>query len=730
MRWQILFLSFILLIPFSFAQLQINEIMYAPTGDWGGQYNEWIELYNPVNVSINVSRCLIDGKEFGSSVVEPFSFLLVANKLETFAEIYSKISAVDGSFSLKNEGDSINLTCHNSSILFEYEDILTDNNKTLERRSDDSWSEGLIDGGTPGQENSIFNFSSEISQIVISEIFPNPFDEDNVTKPNGEWVEIYNQGNKPIYLRDFFLKDKAGKKLEITSDKVLDKTDLIIYPKEYLVVYRDSEKYFTLNNNRDEDVVLFSGDEMIDNMSYSRTVEDMSISKIDGNWYITSSTPGYDNYLEEGCDWYVYLNFDNFIFINDALSFGVEVGRLVGLPQNITVRGEIIDLNGEIVKTYAPWTNEPIANIKSKSYSPNLPEGTYQIFFWIEDLQCEETDTDDNTIVALMAINPYVYLSESDILIEKIYLGNDNQAEWGDQFDVKLDIYKGMETKYSVQLWAEKDGEKISKTSKISIFENYRHYPITLPIQLIPNCNNKIEDGTAKIVLEAFGLKQEMNFEIEGVDENLCKDYLDYVKEMEKDEEKKQKQKLSHKMIDLADSVDSGGVIRLQAQLVNDDSEHDYQLWSYVYRGSKCYSCLDSSQERDINKRSVSLQANEVRMVDFLLKLDEEIKEGEYKVKVKIQKDGQKTVKELTETIYVQEKIEISETDSSLRTLAGDLSEGISGAASLSSEKQELNKDYPGIVVYESSSQKARKTIPVFMAITFGLICLVLVWKK
>ncbi len=101
---------------------------------------------------------------------------------------------------------------------------------------------------------------------------------------------------------------------------------------------------------------------------------------------------------------------------------------------------------------------------------------------------------------------------------------------------------------------------------------------------------------------------------------------------------------------------------------------------------------------------------------------------------MKLKKDRQKTEKELTGTIYVQPRNALSrarEINDSLSVLAGDDFSGeVSGAVSLSSEKKELSGDYKGIVVYESNTGKARKLIPLFLAVAFGLLCLVMMWKK
>ena len=58
---------------------------------------------------------------------------------------------------------------------------------------------------------------------------------------------------------------------------------------------------------------------------------------------------------------------------------------------------------------------------------------------------------------------------------------------------------------------------------KISLKEKYTNYKLTLPIQLILNCNGKISSGKAKIVVEGLGVEDEKSFELSGIDEKICK---------------------------------------------------------------------------------------------------------------------------------------------------------------------------------------------------------------
>jgi len=327
----------------------------------------------------------------------------------------------------------------------------------------------------------------------------------------------------------------------------------------------------------------------------------------------------------------------------------------------------------------------------------------------------------------LIAINPQYKQNQSSLNIERSYLGSDEEAEWGDQFTVKVNIYKGDESRYSVQLWAEKDGEKVSKTTKVSLHDPFKNYPLTLPLQLEPNCNNKISDGRATLVLEAFDLRVEQEFDIKDVDDQICKDYLDYIK----DEEKKINKNSFFTIVNLSDSVNSGDVVKLTLQLINEDQPHQYQVWSYIYRGSKCYSCLDGSLGKESNLQVVSMKDNEVQLIDFLLKVDPDIDEGEYKVKIKVKKDQQKTNKEITKPIYIKEKEEIlqSTIDQGQQFSTNEDSEIIL-TTGISDAKKKIIDKIKGVIVYESSSEKAKNLLPYLLIITFGLLCVILMFKK
>jgi hypothetical protein len=382
----------------------------------------------------------------------------------------------------------------------------------------------------------LFLFSVS-ANIEITEIIPNPIGNDDE-----EWVELYNNGNEVINITGYVLKDNNdGHRLPITLDKT---NSLNIKSYEYLVIHRNGDSDFSLNNRDGDQVRLFSENgTLLDQMEYFGSTEGRSWSKIDGEWVETDPTPGEENVVVTTCDYELSFELSDLIFTGDNAPFGLHVERVSGEVQKVTVKGEIRNLLGQTVKEYSPWKNEKVTTIKRKEYSPRLKNGVYMFEFWIDGLKCDET-IENNRIKTLLAVDPQPFGTENSITIEKIYLGNDKKAAWGNQFTVKLNIYKGEETKNSGQVWVEKDGEKVSKISRLSMIEQFTRYPVTIPIQLDPNCDNKIDDGTAKLVVEAFGLHEEQEFLIKGLDKDVCKQFTRSLQKIKKELAKEQKEEI------------------------------------------------------------------------------------------------------------------------------------------------------------------------------------------
>lgn len=155
------------------------------------------------------------------------------------------------------------------------------------------------------QQNSFIAGQSSSFDIALNEIYANPVGgsaEEAALMPGGEWVELFNKGDWSIDLNGWYLYDAFDSHdLQITSGNVSGGYT-IIPAKGRLVVYRNADPDFSLNNGA-ETVRLFDGimgvGILIDTATYATTIEGHSRSRLpDGigswsDWH--SPTPGGPN---------------------------------------------------------------------------------------------------------------------------------------------------------------------------------------------------------------------------------------------------------------------------------------------------------------------------------------------------------------------------------------------------------------------------------------------------
>ncbi len=159
---------FLFLFPALGQAVVISEIMYAPSGNYGPFYNEWVELYNPSASEEDLSSWILNGT-IGPAFVfpnntnlQPKGFLVIAKNLTRFNEVYSaNCEKISHNFTLGNSGDWIDLySLSNSSYKSEdsvnYKPEWGGNrtNRTLEKNST-GYFESSVLGGTPCSNNSI-----------------------------------------------------------------------------------------------------------------------------------------------------------------------------------------------------------------------------------------------------------------------------------------------------------------------------------------------------------------------------------------------------------------------------------------------------------------------------------------------------------------------------------------------------------------------------------------------
>jgi len=185
----------------------------------------------------------------------------------------------------------------------------------------------------------------------------------------------------------------------------------------------------------------------------------------------------------------------------------------------------IEDLFGEIVKPKINTTNT-----NQKSWKTNIKEQDRVLFLKaVVYPACNDGDYSNNVAEEMFIVTKdetatelfleEVTLKDSSIKIIKI---TPEKASFGESVNTELEIYKGDTEKYSISLWAEKDGKIISEKTKVHVKEKNTRYKLTLPVLIEPNCEERIKEGDAQLIVEGLGLKEEKEFVLEGINTKIC----------------------------------------------------------------------------------------------------------------------------------------------------------------------------------------------------------------
>lgn len=142
------------------------------------------------------------------------------------------------------------------------------------------------------------------THIVINEFMPNPVGNDDAAKPGGEWVELFNPTSVPVDVDGWVLYDSDNAHELVISALNTGTGDTIVPSHGFLVVYRNGNGDFILNNTSGDSVRLFddaiaSGGSLIDSHTYAISApENKSFARVpDGsaNWIDPDPTPGEPN---------------------------------------------------------------------------------------------------------------------------------------------------------------------------------------------------------------------------------------------------------------------------------------------------------------------------------------------------------------------------------------------------------------------------------------------------
>jgi len=286
------------------ANILINEVMYDP--ECSDSYCEYVEIYNNGTNTINMTAWTIaDNGNEDNLEGNNEDILIPSNSygliVDTDSRTYAHYDLPDNLIWIYVEDSAIGNGLSNSeTVILKDESGNVIGNVTYNGAADGQaysfFEEWNLTDPSPGKSN-IGEETLDYNKIKITEFFPDPSGEDNQNMPNGEWVELYNEGDDDLDLLGFELKDNVGDEADVVITEIAAE-NTIIKSKGYLVIYANGVSGF-LNNNGFEEIKLYDlNGNVVDSITYEGSDESVSWSLTDGKWQKSTPTPGGDNFDE------------------------------------------------------------------------------------------------------------------------------------------------------------------------------------------------------------------------------------------------------------------------------------------------------------------------------------------------------------------------------------------------------------------------------------------------
>jgi hypothetical protein len=306
------------MLNLSIAAVIISEIAWM--GTITSVNDEWIELYNNTNSSINLSGWILKSADDTpkinlAGIIPANGFYLLERTDDTTVPNIPADQIYTGA--LGNTGEILDIYDNSGNLIDRADnsngwssgDNIT--KQTMERAGHQSWQTSQEPGGTPKVKNSAKEvvevrpqqklqptttvLLSEVKPqnivqgIIFSEIMPSPEGADE-TK---EWIEILNQNNFEADLSGWQITDTAGK----TNIYTLP-AGTKISAMGFLILSRPETKII-LNNDNDGLKLIQPNGKIIDSVSYEKAPQGQSYGLINSGWvWSESPTPGTTNIIK------------------------------------------------------------------------------------------------------------------------------------------------------------------------------------------------------------------------------------------------------------------------------------------------------------------------------------------------------------------------------------------------------------------------------------------------
>jgi len=312
-----------------------------------------------------------------------------------------------------------------------------------------------------------------------------------------------------------------------------------------------------------------------------------------------------------------------------------------------TIEYWVEDLFENILKSKTNTTN-----LNQKSYTPSIDETDKTIIIKNRLIIQGCNNSGDEFAQKTLTIKNNITINKNSSIILQKY---SDELSFGDSFNIEFSAYRGDTLKRTIYFWIEDSkGKEVSEKYKVSLNQKYTLYEFNLPLQTNPNCEDSYDSGKHYLIISGLNITLSEPIFLSGKNTKLCK--TEYITEEVKVKEYSPSNptstnKLSsfqYSIFHLPSPLYTNKSFNISINLTNpNNSPYNISLWAYLYIGSKQYSF-----SRDHNKMSFILKSYESKLINLTITNLAEINKT-YKLKVKINKNNQKTNYELTEDIYL-----------------------------------------------------------------------------
>ena len=562
------------------------------------------------------------------------------------------------------------------------------------------------------------------AKTVINEIMYNPSGNDN----NKEFVEIFS--DEINNFENYTIEDLSGDKDILKLVKSFNSSYSLIVEDSFDYSSIDASIYTIGNNignglNNDKDLIILKNTEnkIVDSVNYysefgsdgnGKSLERINFNGFSSdprNWVESNTqdgTPGKENSIKN-------IDF-NSITINEFLpdplgndDAPMPQGEFVEIYNNAD---DEINLNNFYLedkfghKIKIDNTHALTNIIASKSYLTvysngfsgflNNDEDEIRLFYnniLLDKVSYSSSKEDfswskinNNWILTNPTPNKN---NDQGIIINKSFVkirDFDDNANFGEIIEVKLDIYKGDSNKNAINLFIENDDYRISEEVNFNIFGKYVNYTINVPVQIFPNCDLKYKDGKYELKISGLEENDKKEIKVSGTNKKLCN-----IKE-----NKIKSDDIYFELMEFPKETTPNQDIITKVRLINNSTDiQNLDLWSYIYKGK-----TSISGDFDENLKKIKLNPNQEVIVELKNKIDIHAEPDDYKLRVKLKKESRKTADDFTTDIKI-----------------------------ISDDKNITNR-LTNNIIYESSDIKARNTVPYILIITLILLILILIFRK